>query len=107
MAIENILSLNEAEIEKLQFIRSADSISTAIEGETVILGVKSGKYSGLNEVGSVVWNLLEKQVSFADVREAVLAQFHVTSEECSRDLITFLNNLAEHKLIEVRIETNR
>lgn len=107
MTIENILSLNESEIEKLQFIRSTDSISTMVDGETVIMGVSSGKYSGLNEVGSVVWNLLEKPVSFTEVREAVLAQFEVNAEDCASDLLSFLNSLAEHKLIEVKIETNR
>lgn len=107
MAMENILSLNEDEINKLQFIRSKDCISTSIEGETVILGVTSGKYSGINEVGSVIWNILEKQVTFADVLQAVLAEFNTTASDCKPDLLEFLNNLVEHKLIEVKIATNR
>lgn len=107
MAIENILSLNDAELEKLSFTRATDCISTTIDGDTVILSVKSGKYSGLNEVGSVVWNVLEKPVALAEIQATVLEQFNVSTERCRPDILTFLKSLAEQNLIEVKIETDR
>lgn len=103
----NLLSLDDTEIGKLSFTRCPDCISTIIGGDTVILGVKSGKYSGLNEVGSAIWTILEKRVSFADIQSAVLEQFEVSAERCRPDILTFLNSLAEQNLIEVKVETDR
>ena len=74
------LALGVAEIDKLVFWRSPDSISTVLDGETVILNIVSGGYSGLNEVGTAVWNLLENHVTLADMREILLAEFDVTHE---------------------------
>jgi hypothetical protein len=107
MAGCNLLAMDNVEIDKLIFWRSLDSISTELKGETVILDVKTGVYSGLNEVGTVVWCLLENHVTFADIREKILADFEVTSEVCSDNLLSFLKELVDNKLIEVGLEANK
>lgn len=43
--------------------RADDKISTELDGETVILDLATGTYSGLDLVGTTIWNLLEKPVS--------------------------------------------
>ncbi|MBU1565216.1 MAG: PqqD family peptide modification chaperone [Proteobacteria bacterium] len=96
----------DTKIDTLIFRRSPASISTILEGETVILDIESGVYSGLNEVGTSVWNLLENQVTFAEIRETILAEFDVALEECSENLVSFLKELEQNKLIEVRVGTN-
>jgi hypothetical protein len=40
------------------------------------------------------------------MREAVLAEFNVTMEGCSEDVLSFLKDLAKNKLIEVSVEAN-
>jgi hypothetical protein len=107
MAGTDLLTMDSAEFAKLIFWRTPDSISTILEDETVILDVKTGIYSGLNEVGTVVWNLLENRVTFADMRDRILAEFEVTTEECSENLLSFLKKLVHNKLIEVGVETNK
>ena len=102
----DLLVKNTIEIDTLVFCRSPDSISTVLEGETVILDMESGVYSGLNEVGTVMWTLLENQTTFAELQQTILTEFDVTLEECSKNLISFLKELELNKLIEVRIETN-
>jgi hypothetical protein len=102
----DLMAMDDSEIDKLIFWRSLDSMSTVLEGETVILDIESGVYSGLNEVGTSVWNLLENRVTFADMREAILAEFDVPAEECSNNLLSFLKKLAQNKLIEVMVDTN-
>lgn len=100
------LAMDDTKIDKLIFQRSPDSISTVLDDETVILDVASGVYSGLNEVGTVLWSLLENQVTFADMQERILTEFEVTTEMCSENLLTFLKELEQNKLIEVRVEPN-
>ncbi len=100
------LALDSRKLDRLIFKRSSGSVSTALDGETVILDIETGLYSGLNEVGTVLWDVLEHKVTFADMREAVLAEFNVTKERCSEDLLSFLKELARNKLIEVSVEAN-
>lgn len=97
-----LLAMDTPEIDTLVFLRSPDSISTVLDGETVILDIRSDAYSSLNEVGTAVWNLLENQITFADIREILLAEFDVTTEECCENLISFLKELTDKKLIAVR-----
>ena len=101
-----LLAMSNIEIENMIFKRSPSSVSTVLDGETVILDVESGVYSGLNEVGTVVWELLENHVTIAGLREAILNDFDVTPEECSGNLISFLQELADNKLIEVMGEAD-
>jgi hypothetical protein len=103
MAEPDFIALDDTKIDKLIFRRSPDSISTVLENETVILDIKSGGYSGLNQVGTVVWNLLANPATFAEIQEAILAEFDVALEECSENLVSFLKELEQNKLIEVRV----
>lgn len=107
MVRPDLTAMNDAAIDKLIFQRTPDSISTVLEDETVILDIESGVYSGLNEVGTSVWNLLENQVTFAEMREAIVAEFDVTAEECCKNLLSFLKELEQNKLIEVKVDTSR
>ena len=98
--------MKDFEIEKMIFRKSPGSISTVLDGETVILDVDSGIYSGLNEVGTVVWDMLKNQVTFATLHDTILSEFEVTAEEFSEHLQSFLKELSDNKLIEVGSEAN-
>lgn len=101
-----LLAMKDFEVEKKLFRKLPGSISTVLDGETVILDVESGIYSGLNEVGTVVWNMLENQVTFATLHDTILSEFDVTAEECFEHLQSFLKELSDNKLIEVRGEAS-
>ena len=101
MVEAHLLALDGKEMDQLLYKRSPGSVSTVLDGETVILDVESGVYSGLNEVGTVVWTMLEKQATFAAMRDAILNEFEVSPEECSQNLYSFLKELVDNKLIEV------
>ncbi len=107
MTAEKKHPLNEQDISTAIYHRTAESISTEIEGETVILNMKTGKYCGLNEVGTVVWEELEKQKKFDDLKSRILQEFNVSEEDCTAHLITFLNDMAANSLIEVKVEADR
>lgn len=99
-------ALDAREFDRLVFKRAVESVSTELDGEAVILDMEAGLYSGLNEVGTVLWNLLEKQVNFVTMCDTVSSDFDVSFEECAEDIFTFLKVLHKNKLIEVSIEAN-
>jgi len=81
---------------------SSDQISSKVAGETVILNHSKGAYYGLNEVGVVVWDNLEKGPQTLDsLCEAVVDAYEVDEETCRTDIDVLLKDLVAEKLVEV------
>jgi hypothetical protein len=101
MLVTDLINLDNKHLDNLILTRCADKISTGLEEETVILDIASGNYSGLDQVGTTIWNLIEEPRSFRDICQKIMAEFDVKEDVCRKDLVTFLNELAENKLITV------
>ncbi len=86
--------------------RKEDKISTELDGETVILDLVSGMYSGLDQVGTTIWNLLEKPIVFKAIVTEIINTYDVTEEQCIADLLDFLNSLLGSGLIVVQQDEN-
>ena len=96
------ISSDSENLDDIVIVRGEDKISTELDGETVILDIGSGVYSGLDQVGTTIWNALEKPARFGDVVQKILAVYDVDQVQCERDLIEFLNSLSENRLISYR-----
>jgi len=77
-------------------------VSCEVNGETVILHFDSGNYFGLNDVGTLVWKMIEQPRSVSDLRDAILNEYEVESDQCERELLNLLEELRQRGLIEVR-----
>ena len=102
MSFPEIFTLENKELDDLILCRGEDTISTELEGETVILDPASGVYSALDEVGTSIWILLEQPKSFRDVCQGIMAKYAVEEEVCRRDLLAFLKDLGGKQLITVK-----
>ena len=56
-------------ITNLVVVAAEDQISRDLDGEAVILNMKSGVYCGLNEVGARIWQLIQKPMSVTHIRD--------------------------------------
>ena len=81
-----------------------EQVCADLAGESVILNLKSGVYYGLNEVGAKIWQLIQQPKTVTEIREALLQDYDVEPEDCQRDLLILLQELAAVKLIEVKHE---
>ncbi len=81
----------------------ADSqVSCELNQETVILHFNKGAYFGLNEVGTAVWEKLQRPQPVSAIRDAIIAEYDVDRRQCEADVLRLLNRLHEEGLIEVR-----
>ncbi len=71
-----------------------------LEGEAVILSTDSGKYFGLNEVGTRMWTLLRQHGEVEAACRALLAEYDVPEERLREDLAHFVDTLATRGLVE-------
>ncbi|MEN8141909.1 MAG: PqqD family peptide modification chaperone [Thermodesulfobacteriota bacterium] len=88
-------------VDSLRVKRAAQALSTDLEEETIILEIESGIYSGLEGVASRIWELLAGEISIAELRGQLMAEYEVTEEQCQTDLLAFLDDLAAAGLLEV------
>lgn len=77
------------------------SLSTTIDGETVILHRDVGKYYGLNEVGTFVWELIQEPRSVDELCQEVTEEYDVEPERCRNDIKELLVDLAEKNLVQL------
>ena len=71
-----------------------------LDGEAVLLALDSGKYFGLNEVGTRMWWML-KQFGDVDVAcQALLDEYDVPEARLREDLTSFVETLASRGLVE-------
>jgi phage protein U len=82
-------------------VATEDALSTTIDDETVILHESSGKYYGLNDVGTFVWDLLEEPRTVGATCEAVTAEYDVAYERCEADVTEMVAELAEKGLVRL------
>jgi hypothetical protein len=78
---------------------SDEQVFTTLGGEAVILGLRDGVYYGLDAVGARVWALLAEPRRVPELVDAIVAEFDVTREECERDLLALLDQLAARNLV--------
>jgi coenzyme PQQ synthesis protein D (PqqD) len=83
-------------------VATRDHFSCPLGDDTIILDVKAGLYFSLDNVGALVWQLLQEPRSVSDLRQAILETFEVDAEVCERDLLALLGELAAKNLIEIR-----
>ncbi|MCF0039519.1 PqqD family protein [Dyadobacter fanqingshengii] len=81
---------------------TSDQISSKVAGETVILNHNKGAYYGLNDVGVLVWDNLEKgPQTIESLCNAVTSEYEVDPDTCKSDIDTLLKDLISEKLVEV------
>ena len=83
---------------------SGELVSANLDGEVVILGFKSGSYYSLDQVGAFVWDLVQKPQKVSAIRDAILNEYDVDSQQCEQDLLQLLDQLAERQLVVIQSE---
>ena len=84
----------------ISYTKCPSSISSEIQGETVMVNIDLGKYFALNDVASAIWNELETERSEEEIVQALLAQFDVDEKECRTQVNYFIKELVHLNLIK-------
>jgi coenzyme PQQ synthesis protein D (PqqD) len=84
--------------------RAANQVCCDMDGESIILNLRSGIYYSLDEVGARIWALIADPMPVAEIRDAILREYDVQIEVCERDIRAFIERMDAAGLIEVPIE---
>lgn len=84
------------------FVATKHQVSCALGDESAILNMENSVYYGMNAVGTRVWKLLQQPKSVLEIRDAIVDEYDVTSEQCERDLLELLDQMKKEGLVELR-----
>ena len=70
-------------------------------GEAVLLHLQSGKYFGLDAIGTRIWNLLVEYGALSIAYQTVLEEFDVDEDRLRSDLLALVDQLASNGLIRL------
>ena len=77
-----------------------------IDNEVVLLSPDGTNYIRINEVGVRIWELLEKELSYADLIKKLLEEFEIDQGICETDVKSFLIKSIQNQLISISSITN-
>lgn len=78
-----------------------DVLFQELQGEAVLLNLKSGVYFGLDPVGMRIWQLFAEHELLTEIARTILAEYDVTENDCSADLLKLVGDLEQHGLVNV------
>ena len=76
-----------------------DVLFQELQGEAVLLNLKTGVYLGLNQIGTRIWQLLQEDGALSRVLEVMLAEYDVTQEKLSKDLLDLVGQMEKQGLL--------
>ena len=72
-----------------------------LDGETVLLDTESGYYFGLNSVGTRIWELASEARPLKEIVALLVNEYAVAEHQLEKDVLGFVNSLAQRCLIQV------
>ena len=86
------------------FVKENDLVTRDVAGEKIIVPIKGhvGDLEGvftLNELGVMIWQLINGQTTARELVEAVQNEYDVEAQEAEKDVVDFLRSLEDAGLI--------
>lgn len=95
--IKLIKSIN-IELDSIIF-KKEEIDDSDLDGEKVMMNLDKGQYFMMNSVGSRIWEIINEPISVRDIICILVDEYDITSDECEKNLKTFVKELWEAELI--------
>jgi hypothetical protein len=79
--------------------RTEDAPTAKVGDMLLMMSVEKGQYFSLNEVGSRIWELLERPVSAPVLVEQLVSEYEVAPDDCQRQVADFIGALRNLRLL--------
>lgn len=79
---------------------SPDALAREIDGEVLLLDLRSSEYFGLPGTGAEVWALIEERKTVTEIADTLASRYPDDAEAVRRDVHELVDALAAARLIE-------
>ena len=80
---------------------SKNVFAQEIDEETIILDSETQEYFSINEIGKVIWSLIEEKKNLEEIKAEMLDMYEVPQEQIEKDLLNFIQALEQKGLIKI------
>ena len=80
-------------------LRAPSLIWRDMDDGTVLVSPEGGQVRVLNEVGSLVWQIMDGHKSIAAISHQIAQEYAITDEQAARDVEKFLSELDQRELL--------
>ena len=81
-------------------LRSTDLHWRSVQGEVLALDLRTDLYLTLNQSGALLWELLARGTSRAELVERLVGEYHIEPERAASDVEQLLDELSAQRLLE-------
>lgn len=81
--------------------QSKGLVTADMDGEKVMLNIEKGKYFGLNDIGSRIWELLEKPHRVHELVAVLIREYDVDEKVCQDDVLNYISKLYAQGLVDI------
>ena len=85
-------------------VRNENIVFTPLDDDIVMMDVDEGQYFELDPVAARIWTLIDEGRTMRSIRDALMEEYDVSAETCSRDMLEFVQTAL--KMGIVRVETD-
>lgn len=71
-----------------------------IDGEAVMLNLDNGDYYSLNEVGTFVWEAINKKKNLGEILSFLKEEYQLSKKQLKKDLLGLVKDLEKEELIK-------
>lgn len=75
---------------------------TKLDDEHLSIDEEAGYCYSINSSGEKIWEMISNPISVNNLSQKLSAEFNVSLEVCSKDVLNFLQKLHEAGLLEVK-----
>lgn len=87
--------------DETKIVRQNNLTFSTIDDEVIMMNALKGEYYGLNNTATVVWELLEKEISFKELIDKLLTKYNVNKATCLKEVEELLSHMKSKGLINM------
>jgi Coenzyme PQQ synthesis protein D (PqqD) len=79
--------------------RSESVLTAAVDKETIMMDVSSGRYVGLDDIASVIWQRLESPRTFGDLVDSLVEDYEAERAVIAQDVHELLKEMVAQGVV--------
>jgi len=76
-------------------------ISNTVDGELILMNIKTGDYIALRTSGRAIWEILASPITVTKLIANILDEYEVSEAEATADTMDFLKQLLDQGMIKI------
>jgi hypothetical protein len=88
-----------AEVTRIS--RNPAILAVEVDSETVMMSIEAGRYYGLDDIGTVIWQRIDPPCSFGDLVDQLALEYEADRATISSDVRALIDRMAQQDVVRL------